>query len=209
MKKNMKKWGSLLLACAVMVLPAANAFAADPSTEPEILQDMQDDLSADPSTEPEILQDMQDEMSDDQPSEPPTDQPSEPAAPGTADQAQAGAAEPSTDTETEPTITDKAPADNAADPSTDPEAVDAAGQQGEVTEPITKEDKPYLALGANLTAEQQAAVLGLLGINPAELGDYDVIYITNEEEHQYLGNYVSASVIPAVIKAFLYMPMVQ
>ena len=31
------------------------------------------------------------------------------------------------------------------------EAVDASGQKGEVTEPITKEDKPYLALGANLT----------------------------------------------------------
>lgn len=75
------------------------------------------------------------------------------------------------------------------------EAVDASGQEGEVTEPITKEDKPYLALGANLTAEQQAVVLGLLGINPAELADYDVIYITNEEEHQYLGNYVDASKI--------------
>ncbi len=75
------------------------------------------------------------------------------------------------------------------------EAVDASGQEGEVTEPITKEDKPYLALGANLTAEQQAVVLGLLGINPAELADYDVIYITNEQEHQYLGNYVDASKI--------------
>ncbi len=75
------------------------------------------------------------------------------------------------------------------------EAVDASGQAGEVTEPITKEDKPYLALGANLTAEQQAVVLGLLGINPAELADYDVIYITNEQEHQYLGNYVDASKI--------------
>ena len=50
-------------------------------------------------------------------------------------------------------------------------------------------------MGANLTAEQQAVVLGLLGINPAELGDYDVIYITNEQEHQYLGNYVDAGKI--------------
>lgn len=74
-------------------------------------------------------------------------------------------------------------------------AEDAAGQEGEVTEPITKEDKPYLALGANLSAEQQATVLGLLGINPAELADYDVIYITNEDEHKYLGDYVDASKI--------------
>lgn len=71
----------------------------------------------------------------------------------------------------------------------------ALNQPGEVTEPITKEDKPYLALGANLTPAQQSVVLGLLGINPAELEDYDVIYITNEEEHEYLGDYVAASKI--------------
>ncbi len=72
---------------------------------------------------------------------------------------------------------------------------DPLNQEGEVTEPITKEDKPYLALGANLTPEQQAEVLELLGIDPAELSDYDVIYITNEEEHEYLGEYVSADKI--------------
>ena len=38
-------------------------------------------------------------------------------------------------------------------------------------------------------------MLSLLGINPAELADYDVIYITNEEEHQYLGDYVAADKI--------------
>ncbi|WWR18847.1 DUF1002 domain-containing protein [Lachnospiraceae bacterium JLR.KK009] len=72
---------------------------------------------------------------------------------------------------------------------------DVLGQPGEVTEPITKEDKPYLALGANLAPAQQAVVLELLGINPEELEDYDVIYITNEEEHEYLGEYVAASKI--------------
>ena len=72
---------------------------------------------------------------------------------------------------------------------------DVLGQPGEVTEPITKEDKPYLALGANLAPAQQAGVLELLGINPEELEDYDVIYITNEEEHEYLGEYVAASKI--------------
>ncbi len=72
---------------------------------------------------------------------------------------------------------------------------DAMDQQGEVTEPITKEDKPYLALGANLTPDQQQTVLELLGINPAELSEYDVIYTTNEEEHEYLGEYVDAGKI--------------
>ena len=38
------------------------------------------------------------------------------------------------------------------------EVLDALNHPGEVTEPITKEDKPYLALGANLTPEQQALV---------------------------------------------------
>ena len=71
----------------------------------------------------------------------------------------------------------------------------AMEEKGEVTEPITKEDKPYLALGANLTAEQQATVLELLGIKPEELSDYDVIYVTNDEEHQYLGKYVSSDKI--------------
>lgn len=115
MKKMIKKYAALLLACAVAVLPSANVWAAE-AGEPE----------------------------------------------GVVEQER---------------------------------VEDAAGQEGEVTEPITKEDKPYLALGANLTEEQKVTVLGLLGINPAELADYDVIYITNEEEHQYLGNYVDASKI--------------
>ncbi len=72
---------------------------------------------------------------------------------------------------------------------------DVLNQPGEVTEPITKEDKPYLALGANLTPEQQKTVLELLGINETELSEYDVIYITNEEEHEYLGEYVAAGKI--------------
>lgn len=72
---------------------------------------------------------------------------------------------------------------------------DVLNQPGEVTEPITKEDKPYLALGANLTPEQQRTVLELLGVNEAELSEYDVIYITNEEEHEYLGEYVAAGKI--------------
>lgn len=63
---------------------------------------------------------------------------------------------------------------------------------GEVTEPITKEDKPYLSLGANLSLGQRETVLKLLGIDPEELADYDVIYTTIDEEYQYLGNYLPA-----------------
>ena len=60
---------------------------------------------------------------------------------------------------------------------------------------IQKDDRPYLSLGADLTEEQRAAVLGLMGIDPAELANYDVVYVTNQEEHQYLGAYIDASKI--------------
>lgn len=151
MKKNVKKWIALLLACAIMVLPTANVLAAE----------QPDDVEATDET-PQWLDDSNEDMD------------------GT------------TDGETEE-LDDAA--DVASQAEQNGEAVDAAGQEGEVTEPITKEDKPYLALGANLSEQQKAVVLGLLGVNPAELDDYDVIYITNEEEHQYLGNYVSADKI--------------
>ncbi len=60
---------------------------------------------------------------------------------------------------------------------------------------IKEKDKPYLALGADLTAEQQAVVLSLMGIDPAKLGDYDVLYVNNEEEHQYLDAYIDSGKI--------------
>ena len=60
---------------------------------------------------------------------------------------------------------------------------------------IQKDDRPYLSLGADLTEEQRAAVLGLMGIDPAGLANYDVVYVTNQEEHQYLGAYIDASKI--------------
>lgn len=153
MKKNVKMWMALLLACAVMVSPVANVLAAGTADDPAAAQ----------------------------------------AAEGTDGQAQPDAAT----NEGAPQAEEGTPQAEESTPQADQSAtdLDASGQKGEVTEPITKEDKPFLALGANLSAEQQAVVLGLLGINPAELGDYDVIYITNEEEHQYLGNYVSADKI--------------
>lgn len=60
---------------------------------------------------------------------------------------------------------------------------------------ITQKDKPYLALGANLTNEQKQTVLSLMGIDPANLDQYQVVTVTNEEEHQYLDAYLDASII--------------
>lgn len=60
---------------------------------------------------------------------------------------------------------------------------------------IEENDRPYLSLGADLTEEQRNTVLSLMGIDPADLADYDVVYVTNAEEHQYLDSYISASQI--------------
>lgn len=64
-----------------------------------------------------------------------------------------------------------------------------------ITAFAAEDGTPILALGANLTEEQKATVLNLLDVNPAELDSYKVIYVTNEQEHQYLDQYLSASVI--------------
>jgi uncharacterized protein YpuA (DUF1002 family) len=78
----------------------------------------------------------------------------------------------------------------------------AAEVQGEVVTDagsdvveIQENDRPYLALGADLTAEQQQTVLSLMGIAAANLADYDVVYVTNAEEHQYLDSYISSGQI--------------
>ena len=54
-----------------------------------------------------------------------------------------------------------------------------------VTAQAAEDDKPILALGADLSADQRATVLGLLGISESDLGDYDVISITNAEAVSY------------------------
>ena len=75
-------------------------------------------------------------------------------------------------------------------------ATDAAEVSDDTDEvEITSNDKPYLALGENLTEEQKRTVLGLMGIDEAGLADFNVQYVTNEEEHSYLGDYISSDKI--------------
>ena len=57
---------------------------------------------------------------------------------------------------------------------------------------IKKDDKPYLALGADLSDDQKNIVLSLMGIDPANLANYNVTYVTNAQEHQYLDSYVDS-----------------
>ena len=56
-------------------------------------------------------------------------------------------------------------------------------------------DKPYLALGADLSAQEQMTVLSLLGLDDLNVDDYDIISITNADEHEYLDKYLDASII--------------
>ncbi len=69
----------------------------------------------------------------------------------------------------------------------------ASGQDGQIVNIDTS--KPFIALGADLTEEQKATVLSLMGLSVNDLDNYNVVYVTNEEEHKYLDAYVSPSVI--------------
>lgn len=60
---------------------------------------------------------------------------------------------------------------------------------------ITASDKPYLSLGADLTEEQKATVLSLMNVDAEQLDQYDVVYVTNAEEHSYLDSYIASSEI--------------
>lgn len=56
-------------------------------------------------------------------------------------------------------------------------------------------NKPYIALGADLDSAERAEVLNLLGVTEDELVNYTVATVTNEMEHEYLDDYLSAEVI--------------
>ena len=79
---------------------------------------------------------------------------------------------------------------------------------GKVTEPTTSdavEVKPseastitgnaYLALGSDLTQNQLNTVLSLMGISAADMTNYNVVYVTNAEEHEHLDQYIPSSLI--------------
>lgn len=55
--------------------------------------------------------------------------------------------------------------------------------------------QPYIALGADLKADERAKVLELLDVTEEDLQDYDVETVTNAEEHEQLGSYLSSDII--------------
>lgn len=56
-------------------------------------------------------------------------------------------------------------------------------------------EKPYLSLGADLNKKEKEEVFRLLDVEEKNLDDYMVVEITNKDEHKYLDDYLSASVI--------------
>ncbi len=60
---------------------------------------------------------------------------------------------------------------------------------------ISESDKPYVALGADLSSDQRATVLSLLGMTEADLANCDVVTVTNTQEHEYLDAYIPSSTI--------------
>ena len=59
--------------------------------------------------------------------------------------------------------------------------------------PAYADSEQYLILGENLSDSEKATVLELLGVDNIE--HYNVAYITNAEEYEHLGDYLSSNII--------------
>lgn len=57
------------------------------------------------------------------------------------------------------------------------------------------EEKPYLSLGADLSTDQKSKVLELLDVDEKALDQYNIVTVTNADEHKYLDDYLDYSVI--------------
>ena len=98
--------------------------------------------------------------------------------------------------------TDNVESDVSTDDAGDSTVINIVDENGDVGElnlenevTVDAEDVPYLALGADLTADQKQKVLDLMGIGDADLSEYDIVTVTNEEEHQYLDSYIDPAKI--------------
>jgi uncharacterized protein YpuA (DUF1002 family) len=65
----------------------------------------------------------------------------------------------------------------------------------DTTQTTEDKSKPYLALGSDLTQAQLTTVLNTMGLGGTDLSAYNVVYVTNAEEHQYLDQYIDPAVI--------------
>ncbi len=79
--------------------------------------------------------------------------------------------------------------------ATDPANVITFGADTTDTSTTKDRSKPYLALGSDLTQAQLVTVLNTMGLTNTDLSAYNVVYVTNAEEHQYLDSYIDPAVI--------------
>lgn len=69
------------------------------------------------------------------------------------------------------------------------------GGSSEEKKEDTGDKKGYIALGADLSADQRLAVLSTMGIAEADLSQYSIVTTTNAEEHDALDKYISPALI--------------
>ena len=55
--------------------------------------------------------------------------------------------------------------------------------------------RPFLSLGKEQSEQERQTVLELLGVDPDRLDEYNVLYVSNQDEHDYLSSYMSESLI--------------
>lgn len=71
--------------------------------------------------------------------------------------------------------------------------------------PALAADSDYcVALGADLSAEEKSKVLGIMDLSEDDLDGHEVT-VTNQEEHKYLDDYLSASVIGSRALSSVYV----
>ncbi|MCR5267295.1 MAG: DUF1002 domain-containing protein [Lachnospiraceae bacterium] len=73
--------------------------------------------------------------------------------------------------------------------------LDAGGVEVKQSDASTVTGKAYIALGSDLTQAQLNTVLQLMGLNTADVANYNIVYVTNAEEHEHLDKYIPSSVI--------------
>lgn len=179
MKKNRKKRISLFLAAILCLSMTMTAFATESDSTDTEVQSQEPEQNPSDVQEPELQGKDTDEQDV-------ADTPSvEEGDAGDGQESDNNATEPVQGNVTQDTAEEKkAPVQGEVNVDTEDDNV-----------VVEKNDKPYLALGADLTSEQQATVLALMGIDPGDLTNYDVVYVTNDMEHQYLDAYLPSSTI--------------
>ena len=203
MKKNIKRVMGILLAATMSISLVMPAFASQTSNTDEATEVQEQNEQTDANGSADTANDTQTTGSS---SDQGTDEQKENTADSTGSAMNSDTSDVNA-SDTGSSDTDKKTSDNAAqapvegtvtqDTETKKEPVKGEVQTEVADDNVVvgKHDKPYLALGADLTAEQQATVLGLMGIDPAKLSDYDVVQVTNAMEHEYLDAYLPSSTI--------------